>query len=117
MSSVFSKRDVLEDGVFEAAEEGTPQGGVISPLLANIYLHYTLDLWFTRGFRKSCEGGARLIRYADDFVVCFQRESDAKRFRVELEGRLGKFGLEVAAGEDQGDGVWSVGGSEGKGKG
>jgi len=56
-----------------------------------------LDLWFTRRFIKSCEGRARLIRYADDFVVCFQRRSDAEQFRMELDGRLGKFGLEVAA--------------------
>ncbi|MDO9110374.1 MAG: group II intron reverse transcriptase/maturase [Desulfatirhabdiaceae bacterium] len=88
---------IMEDGLFKATEEGTPQGGNISPILANIYLHYALDLWFTRRFIKSCEGRARLIRYADDFVVCFQRRSDAEQFRAELDGRLGKFGLEVAA--------------------
>ena len=88
---------IMEDGLFKATEEGTPQGGNISPILANIYLHYALDLWFTRRFIKSCEGRARLIRYADDFVVCFQRRSDAEQFRMELDGRLGKFGLEVAA--------------------
>ena len=88
---------VFEDGEVHAKEEGTPQGGIISPLMANIYLHYCLDLWFTRVFAKKCDGRARLIRYADDFVGCFQRESDAKRFRTELEGRLAKFGLEVAA--------------------
>lgn len=87
---------VLEDGVIVATEEGTPQGGIISPMLANIYLHYCLDLWFMRSFARTCEGRARLIRYADDFVVCFQRKCDAKRFRAELDGRLGKFGLEVA---------------------
>ena len=87
---------VLEDGVIAATEEGTPQGGIISPMLANIYLHYCLDLWFVRSFARTCEGRARLIRYADDFVVCFQRKCDAKRFRAELDGRLGKFGLEVA---------------------
>ena len=87
---------VFEDGVLFATEEGTPQGGNSSPTLANIYLHYSLDLWFTRAFTKTCEGRARIIRYADDFVVCFQRESDAKRFRAELEVRLAKFGLEVA---------------------
>jgi hypothetical protein len=65
-------------------------------MLANIYLHYCLDLWFTRSFVKTCEGRARLIRYADDFVVCFQCKTDATRFRAELDGRLGKFGLEVA---------------------
>jgi len=88
---------VMEDEVLKATEDGTPQGGIISPLLANIYLHYSLDLWFTRRFIKTCEGRACLIRYADDFVVCFQRMGDAKRFREELDGRLGKFGLEVAA--------------------
>lgn len=87
---------VFEDGQVFATEEGTPQGGIISPMLANIYLHYSLDLWFTRGFAKVCDGRTRLIRYADDFVVCFQYESDAKRFRADLDGRLGKFGLEVA---------------------
>ena len=87
---------ILEDGVFRATEEGSPQGGNISPILSNIYLHYALDLWFTRLFVKSCEGRARLIRYCDDFVVCFQRKNDAVRFRAELDGRLGKFGLEVA---------------------
>ena len=88
---------MLEDGMFRATEEGSPQGGNISPILSNVYLHYALDLWFTRLFVKSCEGRARLIRYCDDFVVCFQRKSDAVRFRAELDGRLGKFGLEVAA--------------------
>jgi group II intron reverse transcriptase/maturase len=87
---------ILEEGIFVETEEGTPQGGVISPLLANIYLHYSLDLWLTRSFARTCEGRVRLIRYADDFVVCFQRKSDATRFRSELDGRLGKFGLEVA---------------------
>lgn len=87
---------IFEDGEVSTPEEGTPQGGNISPVLANIYLHYTLDLWFTRVFARTCEGQTRLIRLADDFVVCFQRESEAKRFRTELEGRLAKFGLEVA---------------------
>ena len=87
---------VLEDGELRATDEGTPQGGIISPVLANIYLHYSLDLWFTKVFARRCEGLARLIRYADDIVVCFQKESDAMRFRAELEERLGKFGLEVA---------------------
>ena len=87
---------IQEDGAYRASDRGVPQGGVASPLLANIYLHYCLDLWVTRKFIKSCIGTARLIRYADDFVVCFQNETDAKRFRVELEQRLGQFGLEVA---------------------
>uniref|UniRef100_UPI003AF9D259 reverse transcriptase domain-containing protein n=1 Tax=Thiolapillus sp. TaxID=2017437 RepID=UPI003AF9D259 len=82
--------------VYRASDRGTPQGGVISPLLANLYLHYTLDLWFQRRFQPGCTGPARLIRYADDYVACFKREADAKRFRIEMEKRLGLFGLEIA---------------------
>lgn len=92
----FLKAGISEDGAYRASERGTPQGGSISPLLANIYLHYTLDLWFERRFRRSCTGYARLIRYADDFVVCFQRVNDARRFRVEMERRLNQFALEIA---------------------
>ena len=92
----FLKAGIQEDGVFRASENGTPQGGVISPLLANLYLHYTLDLWFTRKFAKTCAGTARLIRYADDFVACFKLEVDAIRYRTEVEARLNQFGLEVA---------------------
>jgi len=91
----FLKAGVAEDGNVTVSDEGTPQGGVISPLLANIYLHYVLDLWFEKVYRKSCTGTARLIRYADDFVVCFQYQVDAERFRRELRMRLEKFGLEV----------------------
>jgi RNA-directed DNA polymerase len=89
------KAGVAEDGSVTISNEGTPQGVVISPLLANIYLHYALDLWFERIYRKGCTGYTRLIRYADDFVVCFQYKADAERFRVELGQRLSKFSLEV----------------------
>jgi group II intron reverse transcriptase/maturase len=91
----FLKAGVEEDGGVTIGDEGTPQGGVISPLLANIYLHYALDLWFEKVYRKGCTGYVRLIRYADDFVVCFQSKQEAERFREELGERLGKFGLEV----------------------
>jgi len=91
----FLRSGVVEDGSVMISDEGTPQGGVISPLLANIYLHYALDLWFEKVYRKSCTGFARLIRYADDFVVCFRYKSDAVLFREELGERLGKFRLEV----------------------
>jgi RNA-directed DNA polymerase len=91
----FLKAGVYADGSVTVSEDGTPQGGVISPLLANIYLHYTLDLWFEKIYQKSCIGYARMIRYVDDFVVCFQYQNDARRFRRELTERLGKFGLEV----------------------
>jgi group II intron reverse transcriptase/maturase len=93
----FLKAGVFEHGEIAATEQGTPQGGVVSPLPANVYLHYSLDLWYARVFSRSCAGRSRLIRYADDCVVCFQRESDARRFRADLEERLGRFGLEVAA--------------------
>ena len=86
---------IMEDGAVSASDKGTPQGGLASPILANIYLHYSLDLWFARVFQKSCYGQSRIIRYADDFVVCFQHEVDATRFRHELDERLAKFGLEI----------------------
>ena len=92
----FLRAGIQEDGHYRASEQGVPQGGSISPLLANIYLHYTLDLWFEKRFKRSCSGYARLIRYADDFVVCFQTGHDAQRFRVEMEERLNQFGLEIA---------------------
>lgn len=92
----FLKAGIQEDGQYRASEKGTPQGGVISPLLANIYLHYTLDLWFEKRVKRSCRGYARLIRYADDFVVCFEDSQDATRFREAMEERLNQFHLEVA---------------------
>ena len=92
----FLKAGIMEDGAVSASDKGTPQGGLVSPILANIYLHYSLDLWFTRVFQKNCYGQSRLIRYADDFVVCFQYEADAIRFRHELDERLAKFGLEIS---------------------
>ena len=91
----FLKAGVFEEGQVWDSEKGTPQGGVISPVLANLYLHYALDLWFERVFRKGCMSPARLIRYADDFVACFATQADAERFRQELADRLAKFGLEV----------------------
>jgi RNA-directed DNA polymerase len=92
------KAGVLDtDGKVLRPEGGAPQGGNISPVLANVYLHYALDLWFAKVFRRSCRGEAFLIRYADDFVCGFEREEDAQRFYRELEERLKKFGLAVAA--------------------
>jgi RNA-directed DNA polymerase len=91
----FLKAGVLEDGVFHASEEGAPQGGLVSPVLSNIYLHYVLDLWFEQRYARSCQGKAFLVRYADDFVACFERQDDAWRFRVELAERLAAFDLEV----------------------
>jgi hypothetical protein len=89
----FLKAGVMEDGAFTASEEGTPQGGLVSPVLANIYLH--LDLWFEKRYAKSCHGKAHLVRFADDFVACFECEEDARRLLSELAERLAAFGLEV----------------------
>jgi RNA-directed DNA polymerase len=91
------KAGVLDtDGKVLRPEGGTPQGGIISPLLANVYLHYALDLWFARVFQQSCHGAAFLLRYADDFVCGFGRAEEAQRFYSELAERLQKFGLELA---------------------
>jgi len=92
----FLKAGHLEDGQAHAGERGTPQGGLVSPVLANIYLHYVLDLWFEKRYVRTCQGRAHLVRYADDFIVCFKHEEDAKRFIPELIARLEKFALEVA---------------------
>jgi len=81
---------VLEDGQWRATKEGTPQGAVISPLLANLYLHYVLDLWVQKWRRTRASGDVVIVRYADDFVVGFEHESDARRFWRELEERLGE---------------------------
>jgi RNA-directed DNA polymerase len=86
---------VMEEGRRLETEQGTPQGGVISPLLANIYLHNALDEWFAKVVRRCCVGEAYLVRYADDYAACFQEESEARRFRTALEGRLGEFHLEL----------------------
>lgn len=91
----FLKAGVMEDGVVREVLEGTPQGGLVSPVLANIYLHYVLDLWFERRFKKSCRGNALLVRYCDDFIACFQNEDEAHRFRRDLAERLAAFDLEV----------------------
>jgi RNA-directed DNA polymerase len=84
---------VLEDGVIEPSEEGVPQGGSISVVLSNLYLHYVLDLWFERIVKPRLRGEAYLIRYMDDFVVCFQHRADAERFQQVLVKRLAKFAL------------------------
>lgn len=84
------------DGVFSKPTQGSPQGSVVSPVLANIYLHYALDLWFEKKVKPRMNGRAMLIRYADDFVVAFQLRRDAERFYRVLPKRLDKFGLNVA---------------------
>lgn len=86
----------LVDGIVVRTNEGSPQGGPISPILANVYLHYALDLWFERRFVKTCQGEAYLTRFADDFVACFQYKRDAERFERYLGWRMQKFGLQLA---------------------
>lgn len=86
---------VLEEGSLSYPDTGTPQGGVISPLLANVYLHYVLDEWFEQEVKPRLKGRAYLIRYADDFVIGFTDEQDARRVMAVLPKRLGKYGLSL----------------------
>jgi group II intron reverse transcriptase/maturase len=90
------KSGIMEDGLVRATEEGTPQGSMVSPLLSNIYLHYVLDLWFSRRVSKQSRGEAYYYRFADDFLACFQYKNDAEDFQRRLEDRLEGFGLELA---------------------
>ena len=92
----------LKAGILDTGGEvihpatGTPQGGIVSPVLANVYLHYALDLWFEKRIKRQCNGEALIIRYADDFVGAFQYKQDAEAFYQQLDERLRKFGLEVS---------------------
>lgn len=86
---------VMEDGQLHEVREGTPQGGIISPLLANIYLHYVLDLWVRQWRRRNARGQVYVVRYADDFVMGFEHERDARAMREALSERLAKFNLEL----------------------
>ena len=92
----FLKAGIMENGKYIDSERGTPQGNGASPILANIYLHYVLDNWFDVIVKRQCSGECYLIRYADDFVCCFQSGYEAKVFRKKLEERFAKYGLEVA---------------------
>ena len=89
------KAGVLEDGIVTVGDRGTGQGTVISPLLANIYLHYALDLWAERWRRREATGDMIIVRYADDFIVGFQHESDARCFLDEMRERLREFALSL----------------------
>jgi len=92
----FLKAGIVEEGKWLKSPVGTPQGGVISPLLANIYLHYVLDLWFEKRFRPKAKGYVQIIRYCDDFVVACESRKDAEQFLVELRERFSKFGLSLS---------------------
>jgi RNA-directed DNA polymerase len=93
MIDKWLKAGVMEEDRVWYPEEGTPQGGVISPLLANLYLHEVLDVWFEKVVRPRMRGRVRLIRYADDFVICCEREDDARRIAEVMPKRFAKYGL------------------------
>lgn len=90
------KAGILDDNKVTHPVKGTPQGGIVSPVLSNIYLHYVLDLWFEKIIKPKSEGQAYLCRYADDFVCAFQYKREADSFYKELDKRLKKFGLELS---------------------
>lgn len=92
----FMKAGIIEDGKYQDTEKGTPQGGVLSPILSNIYLHYILDIWIERVVKKTFKGYVSIIRYADDFVICVEREEESGQILEALKLRLQKFGLELS---------------------
>lgn len=91
----FLRAGVSEDGEWSKTVAGTPQGSVISPILANIYMFYALDLWVNSWRSNPKCGEVHIVRYSDDFVIGFQNKSDAERFQVELKERMAKFSLEM----------------------
>lgn len=114
----FLKSGVIEEGKYIETEKGTPQGGIISPMLANIYLHYALDKWFEEEIKKELKGYAKLIRYADDFIICFQSGYEAKKVSDKIKERLSKFGLRISEEKSRiiefGKYVWEKAKREGK---
>lgn len=91
----FLKAGIMEDGELIKSERSTPQGSLISPILANVYLHYALDMWFEVVVKEYCKGFCGMVRYADDFVCCFEKEAEAVEFFNKLIERLKKFNLEI----------------------
>jgi group II intron reverse transcriptase/maturase len=92
----FLKNGYMEEGKLYETEKGTPQGGIISPVLANVYLHYVLDLWMEKVIKPGGKGVVEIVRYADDLVVCVQYKEEARMLLGMLKERLKKFGLELA---------------------
>lgn len=92
----FLKSGILEQGKRLKSETGTPQGGIISPVLGNIYLHFVLDEWFEKVVKKNCIGYAGIVRYADDSVACFENKEEAEKYLRSVKKRLAKFGLEIS---------------------
>jgi retron-type reverse transcriptase len=95
LMELWLKAGVLEPGIYAQTVEGTPQGAGISPLLANVFLHYALDLWIAQWQRRHASGSMRLVRYADDLLLTFQSEADANHMQAALGERLAKFGLQL----------------------
>jgi group II intron reverse transcriptase/maturase len=93
----FLKAGVIKDGKKIKTNQGTPQGGILSPVLANIYLHYVLDLWFEHELKKKINGYTQIVRYADDFIIGAQTKPEAEQILKEIKIRLKKFNLEVSA--------------------
>ncbi len=92
---------IMEGELFKKTKEGTPQGSILSPLLSNIYLHYVLDLWFSRRVRRQSRGETEYFRFADDFLACFQYKEDAEQFLQRLRDRIEGFGLKLAEDKTQ----------------
>jgi len=97
----FLKSGIVEAGSFYKTNTGTPQGGILSPTLANIYLHYILYLWFEKKIKNKLKGYAGIVRYADDFIICVQYKEEAYKIFNELKRRLAKFGLTIAKDKTQ----------------
>ena len=91
----FLKAGYIDDGMLKRSENGTPQGSIISPIFANIYLHYVLDVWFEKTVKTHVKGFCELVRYADDFVCVVQFKEDAKRIERAIQNRMNKYGLEI----------------------
>lgn len=92
----FLKSGIIESGNIHKSDVGTPQGGILSPVLANIYLHYILDLWFAKKIKEMVKGYAGIVRYADDFIICVRYKEDTYKIFFELKRRLAKFGLTLS---------------------
>ena len=105
----FLKSGIMEDMKRYETDRGTPQGGLISPILANVYLHYVLDLWFKNEIQKNCKGKAYMVRYADDFVSCFEKEEEAREYYEELKKRLAKFRIRTSRRKEQDNKIWKEG--------
>ena len=105
---------IMEGTELTNSDRGTPQGGLISPVLASVYLHYVLDLWIEKAVKPKLRGEAYYVRYADDFLILFQYENEAKQVMEALKPRLGKFSLEVAEEKNKNTAHWSVQRNEGR---